>query len=80
LRHRVLGNPEISTDGYLPYLKAVDLSFLGQSPHGIVDKQTVFINGTNQAGNQSQNPHCPMPSSNTAAGDHILGKHRRGLQ
>jgi IS1 family transposase len=51
LRHRVLGNPEVSTDGYLPYLKAVDLSFLGQAPHGIVDKQTVFINGTNQAGN-----------------------------
>ena len=43
LRHRVLGNPEISTDGYLPYLKAVDLSFLGQAPHGIVDKQTVII-------------------------------------
>jgi IS1 family transposase len=51
VRHRVLGNPEISTDGYLPYLKAVDMSFLGRSPHGIVDKQTVFINGTNEAGN-----------------------------
>jgi IS1 family transposase len=51
VRHRVLGNPEISTDGYLPYLKAVDMSFMGKASHGIVDKQTVFINGTNEAGN-----------------------------
>jgi IS1 family transposase len=43
VRLRVLGTPEISTDGYIPYLKAIDLAFDGQAHHGIVDKQTVFI-------------------------------------
>jgi hypothetical protein len=39
----VLGRPEISTDGYPPYLKAVDLAFDGEASHGIVDKQTIFL-------------------------------------
>jgi IS1 family transposase len=45
VRFRVLGYPEISTDGYTPYLKAVDLAFDGQAPHGIVDKKTIFLAG-----------------------------------
>jgi IS1 family transposase len=43
VRRRVLGTPEISTDGYLPYLRAVDAAFEGTAPHGIVDKQIVII-------------------------------------
>ena len=43
VRFRVLGEPEISTDGYVPYQKAIDLVFDGKAPHGIVDKQTVFL-------------------------------------
>jgi IS1 family transposase len=43
VRLRVLGRPEISTDGYPPYLKAVDLAFDGEASHGIVDKQTIFL-------------------------------------
>jgi IS1 family transposase len=43
VRIRVLGEPEFSTDGYVPYLKAVDLAFDGKASHGIVDKQTVFL-------------------------------------
>jgi IS1 family transposase len=45
VRFRVLGRPEISTDGYTPYLKAVNLAFDGEAPHGIVDKKTVFFAG-----------------------------------
>jgi len=43
VRFRILGEPEISTDGYVPYIKAVDLAFDGKASHGIVDKQTVFL-------------------------------------
>lgn len=43
VRRRVLGNPEISTDGYAPYVRAVDEAFDGQASHGIVDKQEVII-------------------------------------
>jgi hypothetical protein len=43
VRRRVLGNPEISTDGYAPYLRAVDEAFDGKASHGIVDKQEVVI-------------------------------------
>jgi IS1 family transposase len=43
VRRRVLGNPEISTDGYAPYIRAVDEAFDGQASHGIVDKQEVII-------------------------------------
>ncbi|MEO8131123.1 MAG: transposase, partial [Bryobacteraceae bacterium] len=43
VRHRVLGNPEISTDGYAPYIRAVDEAFDGTASHGIVDKQEVII-------------------------------------
>lgn len=43
VRHRVLGNPEISTDGFAPYIRAVDEAFGGAASHGIVDKQEVII-------------------------------------
>jgi IS1 family transposase len=43
VRHRVLGNPEISTDGYTPYIRAVDEAFDGAGVHGIVDKQEVIV-------------------------------------
>jgi IS1 family transposase len=43
VRHRVLGIPEISTDGYAPYVRAVDEAFQGNASHGIVDKQEVVI-------------------------------------
>lgn len=49
VRFRVLGVPEISTDGYIPYQKAVDLSYDGLASHGIVDKQTVIIAGDGNA-------------------------------
>ena len=39
VRRRVLGNPEISTDGYAPYVRAVDEAFDGRASHVIVDKQ-----------------------------------------
>lgn len=44
LRDRVIGEPEISTDGFPAYGRAVDLAFEGSS-HGIVDKQVVIIAG-----------------------------------
>lgn len=43
VRRRVLGNPEISTDGFAPYIRAVDEAFDGAASHGIVDKQEVII-------------------------------------
>lgn len=43
VRSRVLGSPEISTDGYAPYIRAVDEAFDGAASHGIVDKQEVII-------------------------------------
>lgn len=43
VRRRVLGNPEISTDGYAPYIRAVDEAFDGTASHGIVDKQEVIV-------------------------------------
>jgi IS1 family transposase len=49
VRFRVLGNPEICTDGYTPYLKAIDLAFDGAASHGIVDKQTVFVAGDGES-------------------------------
>lgn len=45
VRFRVLGRPEISTDGYSPYLKAIDLAFDGEASHGLVDKKTIFLAG-----------------------------------
>lgn len=45
VRHRVLNSPEISTDGYIPYQKAVNYAFDVEAVHGIVDKQTVIIAG-----------------------------------
>lgn len=43
VRRRVLGNPEISTNGYAPYIRAVDEAFDGTASHGIVDKQEIII-------------------------------------
>jgi IS1 family transposase len=43
VRCRVLGNPEISTDGFRPYVRAVDDAFQGAAAHGVVDKQVVII-------------------------------------
>jgi IS1 family transposase len=43
VRRRVVGNPEISTDGYAPYVRAVDEAFDGAASHGIVDKPEVII-------------------------------------
>jgi IS1 family transposase len=37
LRERVLGSPEISTDGYTPYQPAVRSAF-GESAHGVINK------------------------------------------
>ena len=39
VRYRVLGNPEISTDGYVHYIRAVDEAFQGEAHHGIVDNR-----------------------------------------
>ncbi len=44
LRDRVVGEPEISTDGFPAYQRAIDLAF-ENSAHGIVDKQVVVIAG-----------------------------------
>lgn len=38
LRSRVLGVPEISTDGYLPYQKAIRDAFNGKAHHGVIVK------------------------------------------
>jgi IS1 family transposase len=43
LRHRVLGEPEISTDGYAAYATAIDMAFENHCSHGIVDKQMVVV-------------------------------------
>jgi IS1 family transposase len=45
LRFRVLNVPEISTDGYIPYQKAVNYAYDAEAVHGIVDKQTVILAG-----------------------------------
>ncbi len=45
LRHRLTNEPEISTDGFHAYPRAVQLAFDGQAAHGVVDKQTVIIAG-----------------------------------
>jgi IS1 family transposase len=42
VRRRVLGNPEIGTDGLPSYRNAITDIF-GESAYGVVDKQTVFI-------------------------------------
>ena len=38
LRQRVLGSPEISTDGYLPYQNAIRDAFNGKASHGVIVK------------------------------------------
>jgi IS1 family transposase len=48
VRHRVLGNPEFSTDGYQPYERAIDPIF-DASSHGVVDKQTVIVAASPEA-------------------------------
>ena len=50
LRHRLLNEPEISTDGWHAYPRAVDLAFDGKSAHGVVDKQTVILAKDGNAG------------------------------
>ncbi len=45
VRHRVLNVPEVSTDGYIPYQKAINYAFDTEAVHGIVDKQTVIFAG-----------------------------------
>jgi IS1 family transposase len=44
LRVRVLGEPEISTDGFPAYMPAIERAFQSCS-HGIVDKQIVIVAG-----------------------------------
>jgi hypothetical protein len=38
LRERVLGAPEISTDGFLPYQPAIRDAFNGRAAHGVINK------------------------------------------
>jgi hypothetical protein len=38
LRQRVLGTPEISTDGFLPYQNAIRDAFAGKAHHGAIVK------------------------------------------
>jgi IS1 family transposase len=45
VQSRVSNVPEISSDGFNPYPKAVALAFDGKAPHGVVDKQTVILAG-----------------------------------
>ena len=38
LRQRVIGAPEISTDGFLPYQNAIRDAFNGRAAHGVIVK------------------------------------------
>ena len=38
LRERVIGTPEISTDGFLPYQNAIRDAFNGKAHHGVIVK------------------------------------------
>jgi len=38
LRERVIGAPEISTDGFLPYQNAIRDAFNGRASHGVIVK------------------------------------------
>jgi IS1 family transposase len=38
LRQRVIGAPEISTDGFKPYMPAIRDAFAGQAAHGVIVK------------------------------------------
>jgi hypothetical protein len=38
LRDRVIGQPEISTDGFKPYLPAVRAAFGDSASHGVIVK------------------------------------------
>lgn len=38
LRERVIGVPEISTDGFRPYTNAIRDAFGGRAPHGVINK------------------------------------------
>jgi IS1 family transposase len=38
LRGRVIGSPEITTDGWLPYRNAIRDAFGGRAAHGVIDK------------------------------------------
>ena len=42
LRTRVIGAPEISTDGFKPYMPAIRDAFSGQAAHGVIVKTLSF--------------------------------------
>ena len=44
LRQRVIGAPEISTDGYTPYQTAIRDAFRGQASHGVIVKTYSVVN------------------------------------
>lgn len=44
LRERVLGAPEISTDGFLPYQNAIRDAFNGRASHGVIVKTYSVVN------------------------------------
>lgn len=44
LRQRVLGAPEISTDGFLPYQNAIRDAFKGRASHGVIVKTYSVVN------------------------------------
>jgi IS1 family transposase len=50
VRHRVIGAPEISTDGFQPYASMIKWAFEGQAAHGIIDKQMVVVAGGPDSG------------------------------
>ena len=44
LRQRVIGAPEISTDGFLPYQNAIRDAFTGSAAHGVIVKTYSVVN------------------------------------
>ena len=44
LRQRVIGAPEISTDGFLPYQNAIRDAFNGRASHGVIVKTYSVVN------------------------------------
>jgi IS1 family transposase len=44
LRQRVIGAPEISTDGFLPYQNAIRDAFKGRASHGVIVKTYSVVN------------------------------------
>lgn len=51
LRDRIIGSPEISTDGWHPYIRAVNTAFFMRGySHGVVEKETIMIAGDGEDG------------------------------